>query len=114
MEIEKKLEKIEKDIVKYGETKNLVSNRELLTQQLQLFGEHISPFEKLLQPPTVEPSQIISNPFAIISAFSKINQNNQHRQNYLKRYEELNKIVSLLQDRLKYLTQKNEFIKKII
>ncbi len=108
LEIEKKLEKIEKDIVKYGEIKNLVNNRELLTQQLQLFGEHVSPFEKLLQPPTVEPSQIISNPFAIISAFSKINQNNQHRQNYLKRYEDLNKIVSLLQDRLKYLTQKDD------
>lgn len=108
LDIEKKLDKIEKDIVKYGETKNLVSSRDLLLQQIQLFGEHIAPFEKLMQPPSIEPSQQITNPVAIISAISKINQNNQHREAYTKRYEELNKIVNLLKERLKLILKRNE------
>jgi small-conductance mechanosensitive channel len=110
LDIENRLKVINQKIESFGESRNLLNSKDILKQQLQLFGNMSSPFEKLLHPPALEKARNVTNPFDIFTSLSKINLNDQHLEDYQKKVEELKSIVRRLKKREELLIQRYNLI----
>jgi len=67
--------------------------------QLELFGEQVAPFNKLLTPHKIEEMNSITNPFMIFSGLSSIQQNIQHYESYIKKSEDIEQILEQLKEK---------------
>ncbi|MDD3463682.1 MAG: mechanosensitive ion channel, partial [Sulfurospirillaceae bacterium] len=78
----------------------LSDKKELLEKQLELLGEfQNSPFAKLIEPLEIPMYQRISNPLAIISAFSYIKQIKQDNDAYKTKIERLSVLLEKLSEK---------------
>ncbi|MDD2383828.1 MAG: mechanosensitive ion channel [Sulfurospirillaceae bacterium] len=97
MELKKfKSSKEKNSLEKY---EKLLSRQESLEKQLELLYEFKNaPFSKLIEPAEIETYPRISNPFAIISAFSYIKKIKQFSDEYKTRLDRLKLLISKLQE----------------
>jgi len=109
LNLEKKLKSVNNEMIQDGENRKLLNSRAILEKQLQLFGNMISPFEKLLQPLDVEVAEPIRNPFQIFISLSYINQNVQHKKEYQHRIESIKPILEKLERKNFLCLEKQKF-----
>ena len=75
-------------------------NKDTLEGKLTLLEEYEkNPFEKFLAPPVIDNVPLVENPFAVINALSYQKKLNFDQEEYNKRYESLESIMSTLKKR---------------
>ena len=89
------------------ELNSLISKEKILTSQIdKLKDKDSAPFSKLITPPDIEDTPVISNPFDIFNGISLIKTYNSEFSEYVERKTELMDLISVLK-------QEEEFYKKI-
>jgi len=117
LEVKDNLDKIKKRIKylsKYAKTSaqkeeliGLISKENILASQIEkLKGNSSAPFSKLITPPNIDEIPEISNPFDIFTGLSLIKTLNNNFEEYKKKKESLEKLITLLR-------KENEIYKKI-
>jgi len=75
----------------------LISKENILTSQIEkLKGKYDAPFAKLITPPKIDDIPEILNPFEIFTGISLVKTLNSNFEEYIKRKESLNALISLL------------------
>jgi small-conductance mechanosensitive channel len=118
-DLRKRFEALSKRIYILTNTKNLTLDEEkelrsaqmeheTLQGKLQLLREYQdNPFQKLLEPPAIEETPVIGNPFAIINAISYKKKLKSDQAAYHALHQDLLSVIGLL-------NQKQQLIKKMI
>jgi len=117
LEVKDNLEKIKKRIkylTKHAKTSaekeeliGLISKENILASQIEkLKGNSSAPFSKLITPPSIDEIPEINNPFDIFTGLSLIKTLNNNFEEYKKKKESLEKLITLLR-------KENEIYKKI-
>ena len=89
------------------ELNSLISKEKILTSQIdKLKDKDSAPFSKLITPPDIEDTPIISNPFDIFNGISLIKTYTSEFNEYIERKTELMDLISVLK-------QEEELYKKI-
>jgi len=85
------------------DTKNLEileNKKSILDGKLQLLKEYEkNPFKKFLTPPEIKDVPSVSNPLAVITAFSYLKKLRSDQSDYSTRYESIHKVMQKLQER---------------
>jgi len=90
--------KRKKTLSEQDELSALISKEKILTSQIEKLKEKDSaPFSKIITPPIIEDKISITNPFDIFTGISLIKTLDSDYSDYIKRKEELTKLIALLE-----------------
>lgn len=103
------LEEVQQEVIKYKRKNDKNSQKlydeylikqENLQKQIELLKEFkTSPFLKIVKPDELAKRPVVSNPLAIINAFSYIKQIEKERTNYFDKIKSLEELISSLKEK---------------
>ncbi len=110
--IEKKIKRAKKYRKYRKNLDDLIEQKKIIESQLSLLKDYKeSPFSELLKPEEIPEPPSVTNPVAIIEAFSYIKQVNSKSSYYKNMLEEIKSVLTLLKEKKRLLEEKYKILK---